>query len=90
MQRQMKRIQKDLARRTAEYSEKGVTVVARGDMTVKSIRIDPDAADLSRPERLSQAVTVAVNGAIKAVKKEAEAEMSKVTKGMDIPGLMGG
>ena len=82
MKKEMKRIQKELETKTVEYENGGVKAVARGDMTIVSVEISPDAVVSNKPDRLNQIVTKAVNGALKEVKKQAGAEMQKMTEGM--------
>lgn len=82
MKKEMKRIQKDLESKTVAYENGGVKVVARGDMTIVSIEISPDAVINNKPDRLDQLVTKAVNGALKEVKKVAAAQMQQMTGGL--------
>lgn len=81
MQKQMKKIQKELARRTAEGKSGSVTVVARGDMTIQSVAIEgaPDGVDTGR---LAKMVVAATNSALDSVKKMAGGEMTKMTGGL--------
>lgn len=82
MQKEFKRVQKELAKKIVESSSDGVTVIARGDMSIDNISIDPAVIDLSKPERLEKAVASAVNGALGAAKKLAGGELSKMTGGL--------
>ena len=81
MQKQMKKMQKELARKTAEGSSGNVTVVARGDMSIKSLTIDA-AIDGMDPRKLEKMIVSATNSALDASKKMAGSEMSKMTGGM--------
>lgn len=89
--RQMKKMQKELARKEVEISnnDKTVTVVARGDMTIKSIKIAPGAMDPAKPERLEKTLVSTINGAMDSAKKAAAGDMAKLTEGMGLGGLMG-
>ena len=51
---QVRKMQKELGKKEVEISssDKTVTVVVRGDMTVKSVKILPQAMDQAHPERL--------------------------------------
>jgi len=91
MGKELKQIQKELAQKTVESSSGGgiVTVVARGDMSVDSIKIDPKAVDRSRTEELEGLIVSAVNGALGAVKKEAGGEMSKLAGGTGLADMFG-
>jgi DNA-binding YbaB/EbfC family protein len=84
MQRELKTIQKGLAKKTVEYAAKGglVKAVARCDMSVESVKIDPQMMNPADAAKLEDAVASAVNGALNAAKQEAAKEMSKMTGGM--------
>ena len=90
MQQQMEAVQAQLAQRTVEATSGGgmVKVSARCDGSVASIRIDPQAINPADAAMLEDLVLVAVNSAIASAKEVAGAEMSKVTGGMGVPGLM--
>ena len=89
MQKNLLKAQEELALRTVEFSSGGgmVVAVARGDGTIASLKIDPKAIDPSDAEMLQDMVLAAVDGALKASKEMAAAEMNKLTAGMGIPGL---
>lgn len=89
MQKNMEKIQAELAERTVEFSAGGgaVTVVASGDMTVKSIKIDPQAVDPEEVDMLEDLVLAGVDGALKQAKDMVAEEMGKVTAGLGLPGL---
>jgi len=91
MRREMKRIQEELARRKveAESPDGMVKVVARGDMSIQSIDIDPTMIDRDASDRLEELVKQAVNGALQKAKKDAGSEMSKLTAGMGVGDLLG-
>ena len=89
MQENLGKVQAELAERTVEFSSGGgmVTVTAKGDGTIVSIRIDPKLVDPSDVDMLQDTVLAAVNGAIQTAKDMAAKEMSKLTAGLGIPGL---
>ena len=89
MQKNMEKVQAELAERTIEFSSGGgmVTAVARGDGSIVSVRIDPKVVDPGDVEMLQDLVIAAVNEAMKKVQAELAEEMSKITGGMSIPGL---
>lgn len=89
MQKNMAKLQEELAAQTVDFSSGGgmVTVTARGDGSVAAIRIDPKVIDPNEPEMLQDLVLTAVDGALQAVKEKAAAEMSKLTAGLGIPGM---
>ena len=89
MKENLGKVQADLAEKTIEFSSGGgmVTVTAKGDGTIASIRIDPKLVDPSDVDLLQDTVLAAVNGAIQTAKDMAAQEMSKLTAGLGIPGL---
>ena len=89
MQKNMQKVQEELAERTIEFSAGGgmVTVVAKGDMSVVSIKIDPKAVDPEDVEMLEDLVLAGVDGALKAAQQMMSDEMGKITKGLNIPGM---
>lgn len=90
MQEQMQSVQAGLVNITVEATSGGgaVKAVARGDGTVASLKIDPAAAAAGDVPMLEDLVLSAVNQALTQARDKANAEMSKVTAGMNIPGLM--
>jgi len=89
MQKDLERVQGELASKTVEFSAGGgmVTATARGDGTLAGIRIDPKVVDPSDVDMLQDLVLAAVDGALKAAKEMAAQEMGKLTSGLGIPGL---
>ena len=81
MQRDLKKMQKQLARQTVDFENAGIKVTARGDMSIVGISISPAVLEQSTPDKLGKQLTTAVNGALSAAKKSAGAEMSKLTGG---------
>ncbi len=90
MQKNMEKMQEDLAQKSVSFSSGGgmVTAVARGDMTIEGIEIDPKVVDPGDVEMLQDLVLAAVDGALKAAKEMANEEMGKITGGMLGPGGM--
>ncbi|MCF7855572.1 MAG: YbaB/EbfC family nucleoid-associated protein [Candidatus Pacebacteria bacterium] len=90
MQSQMAEIQKEIAAMEKSFSAGGgvVEAVARGDNTLTSITIKPEAVDPDDVEGLEDLILTAVNGALDEVKQAAEEKMSDITGGMSLPGLM--
>ena len=91
MQKDMERIQSELAVKRVDFSSGGgmVTAAATGDGSVVSIKIDPKVINPADKELLEDMVLAAVDGAIKKSREMAAAEMKKVTGGMGLPGMMG-
>lgn len=90
--RQMKKMQKELARKTVEVSSQdgSVTVRASADMTVRKITIKADSLDPARSEQLGRTIASTVNGALDSCKKAAAEDMSKLTSGLNLPDMFGG
>ena len=87
MQKNMEKMQADLALRTVEFSSGGgmVNVIARGDATVDRIKIDPKVVDPNDVEMLEDLILSAVDGALKKSKEMVADEMSKLTAGLGLP-----
>jgi DNA-binding YbaB/EbfC family protein len=90
MQQQMEQVQADLANRTVEATSGGgaVKVVARCDGSIAAIKIDPQALNPNDAQLLEDMVLTAANQALTQAKEISNAEMGKVTSGMNLPGLM--
>lgn len=81
MRAEAKRIQNEIQKITAEYSNGGITVAVRGDMTISRITIAPEAYDevkAGKPARFETMLFNVVNGALKKVKDATQAEMAKM------------
>lgn len=92
MQKDVERVQAELAEKTVEASAGGgvVTVVAACDRTIREIRIRPEAVDPEDVEMLQDLVTAAVNEALRAAEEVSAAEMGRLTGGMGGLGKMPG
>ncbi|MDQ1329291.1 MAG: nucleoid-associated protein EbfC [Candidatus Poribacteria bacterium] len=90
MQKQMMEIQEELANRTVEATVGGgvVSVVANCQQQIISINIDPEVVDPADVEMLQDLILAAVNEAYRKAQELMTSEMSKLTGGMKIPGLM--
>ncbi len=75
MQRQMKKMQKQLAKRTVEVKNGQVTVVAAGDMTIKQITIDPAVLEAKSLQQVEKMIAGAVNSGLDSAKKRAAGVM---------------
>lgn len=89
MQKEMERVQAELAEKTVEFSSGGgmVTAIARGDGTLADVRIDAKVVDPEDVEMLQDLVLASVNGALNEAKDAASKEMAKVTAGLGLPGM---
>jgi DNA-binding YbaB/EbfC family protein len=89
MQKNIEKLQAELAEKTVEFSSGGgmVTAMARGDGTLAGIRIDPKVVDPQDVEMLQDLVVAAVDGALRAAREMQQQEMARITAGMGLPGL---
>lgn len=91
MQKELAKAQEEIANMTFEGSAGGgmVTATARGDMSIASIRIDPEALDPEDTDMLEDMICAAVNEAFRGVNDMSNARMGALTGGMNIPGMGG-
>ncbi len=90
LQTKMAKMQEEMAEKTIEASSGGgmVKVVANGKQEVASIHIEKEVVDPEDVEMLQDLILAAVNEALVQSQKMVSDEMSKLTGGMKIPGLM--
>ncbi len=89
MQREMLRVQEELATTIVDGSAGGGVVTARvtGRQEVVSVTIDPSAVDPADVEMLQDLVLAAVNDALRASRELAESKMDAVSGGLRLPGM---
>jgi DNA-binding YbaB/EbfC family protein len=89
MQKDMMRIQEEMASKTVEASAGGgmVTVVVNGRQELVSITIEKDIVDPADVEMLQDLVLAAVNEGLLKSQEMVKEEMLKITGGINIPGL---
>jgi DNA-binding YbaB/EbfC family protein len=89
MQQKMAKLQEEAAAKTVEASAGGgaVTVVVTGKHQIVSLSIKKEAVDPEDVEMLQDLVKAAVNEAMAKAQNEMSEQMSKVTGGINIPGL---
>ncbi len=89
MQEDMAKLQEDLDAReyTARSGGGAVTAVVDGKHLLKSLEIQPEVVDPEDTEMLADLVMAAVNEAVRQAVETSETEMSKVTGGMNLPGM---
>jgi DNA-binding YbaB/EbfC family protein len=89
MQQRIARIQQELEGREVEATAGGgmVTAVVSGKMQLVGLTIEKDVVDPEDVEMLQDLVTAAVNEALKKSQEMMQQEMSKVTGGMNLPGM---
>ena len=90
LQEKMAKLQEELSDKTVETSAGGgmVTVIATGKQDIASIKIDPEVVNQEDIEMLEDLVLAAVNDALFQAKQMVSEEMTKLTGGVNIPGLM--
>jgi DNA-binding YbaB/EbfC family protein len=89
MQADLQKTQAELEHKMVEASSGGgmVTAVVNGRFELVSIKIDPTCVDPKDVGMLQDLITAAVNQAVAKAKAMAQAELSKITGGMAIPGM---
>ena len=96
MLRQAQKMQEDVAAKQEELDAREydvsagggvVTVKINGKKEILSIDLKPEIVDPDDVETLSDILIAAVNEAIKRVDETNNAEMSKITGQMNLPGL---
>ena len=90
LQTKMMKMQEELAQKTVEGTAGGgmVKAVAIGKQQGVSISIEAEVVDPEDVEMLQDLVLAAVNDALNRSQEMVSGEMSKLTGGMNIPGLM--
>ena len=90
LQNKMAKMQEEMAEKTIEASAGGgmIKVVANGRQEILSIHIEKEVVDPQDVEMLQDLILAAVNEALTQSQKMVSDEMSKLTGGMNIPGLM--
>ena len=89
LQREFKSMQKKLKKMesSAESADGYVKVVVNGEYKIVDIQIDPAALEDRDAKKLEKSILATINDAMEKSKKYAADEMSKLTGGMNIPGL---
>lgn len=89
LQKKMAQVKEEMANTTVEASAGGgmVTVTAKGSLEIASVQIDPSVVDAEEVEMLQDLVLAATNEALKKAREMMENEMSKLTGGMNLPGM---
>ena len=98
MLKQAQKMQEDMADKQAELESREyevaagggvVTVKMSGKKEVLSVKLAEEIVDPDDIETLEDLIVAGVNEAIKKVEADAQAEMSKITGSMNIPGMPG-
>lgn len=86
MQIRMRKMQDELAAReyTASSGGDGVKVTANGQNQVVKVQINPDVMSAGDHEMLQDLILTATNEAFSLAKKDHDAEMGKITGGLNL------
>ncbi|MCF8110865.1 MAG: YbaB/EbfC family nucleoid-associated protein [Desulfobacteraceae bacterium] len=89
LQDKMNKLQEEMADKTVEATAGGgmVKAVANGRQQIVSINIEKEVVDPEDVEMLQDLIAAAVNEALTRSQEMVSEEMSKLTGGMNIPGL---
>ncbi|GAB4486040.1 MAG: YbaB/EbfC family nucleoid-associated protein [Thermodesulfovibrionales bacterium] len=89
LQEEMMRAQEEAKKKTVEASAGGgmVTVVANGGGEIVSIRIEKDVVNPEDVEMLQDLIIAASNEALRRAQEMVSESMSKITGGLNLPGL---
>ena len=85
LQKDMTEAKKQIDETTFEVTKSFVTVVAKGNKKIESIKIDIESLDKDEVEMTQDLILVAINELMDKIDKETESKMGKYTQGM--PGL---
>jgi len=89
MQKKMEEMKKELTQKEIRVSSGGgmIEIVVNGQQEIKEIKIETDVIDANEKEMLEDLILAAVNESIRQSKELAAQEMSKLTGGVNVPGL---
>lgn len=89
MQDQITELQTDIEAREFSATAGGgvVEVTLSGKKEIKSLNLKPEVVDPEDIETLQDLIIAAINEAVNNIETTTEAEMSKITGGVSIPGM---
>ena len=89
MQRKMEMMQAEIEEKEVETTAGGgaVTAIVNGKKEITKLEIKPEVVDPDDVEMLQDLIMVAVNEGLRQIDEISNAEMSKITGGLGIPGL---
>jgi DNA-binding YbaB/EbfC family protein len=90
IQTRLAQVQQVLAAKSVEASAGGgmVRVSVNGQLALSSIKVDPAVVNPQETEMLEDLILAAVNEGLRKAREMVSEEMSKITGGFKIPGLM--
>lgn len=90
MQARMAKIQEELGEKTVEGSAGGgmVQVTVNGQFNLMAVKIEASVINADEKEMLEDLILAAVNDGMRKARDMVSTEMSKLTGGLKIPGLV--
>ena len=90
MQARMAKIQEELGQKTVQGSAGGgmVQVTVNGQFNLTEVKIEASVINADEKEMLEDLILAAVNDGMRRARDLVSTEMSKITGGFKIPGLM--
>jgi hypothetical protein len=90
MQARMAKIQEELANKTVEGSAGGgmVQITVNGQFNVTAVKLEASVINAAEKDMLEDLILAAVNDGVRKARDLVSSEMSKITGGLKIPGLM--
>lgn len=85
LQSDMMKAKKEIDETTFEVTKSFVTVKAKGNKKIESIKLDIDSLDKDEIEMVEDLILVSINELMDKIDNEVESKMGKYTQGM--PGL---
>ena len=92
MRSEAKKVEAMVKKVTAEYSNGGITVIAKGDMSIEKIAVTPEAYDevkAGKPARFETMLLNTVNGALTRARQATQELMMKEMQAGGMGGLFG-
>ena len=92
MRREAKRLQAEIEKITATYSNGGISATVRGDFQLTSLTIAPEALEELKAGKTDRFVTMfqnVINGAIKNVKQTTQQHMQNAMKNGGMADMLG-
>lgn len=92
MRSEAKRIQNEIQKISVTHSNGGITVTAKGDMTISAMSFSPEAYDevkAGKPARFETMLLNVVNAALKKARDTTQQEMAKMMQASGAGGLFG-
>lgn len=89
MQRKMEMMQAEIEEKEVQTTAGGeaVTAIVMAKKEITKLEIKPEVVDPDDVEMLQDLIMVAVNEGLRQIDEISNAEMSKITGGLGIPGL---